>query len=236
MRPIAIALLTLALAAVPAGAATPNAPLANMPIGALPASCAVAPAGAACTDGVVSALDSARERLGLGAYPLPANFAALPGARQIFILANLDRIAYGLSPIAGIAPALGASALAGVRTDADPNPSGLLASLPRYAWTANWAGGWPNAPYAYYEWMYDDGYGGAETSNVDCTAAQASGCWDHRRNLLAFTAPGTIAMGVAVGADVRGQTGYAITLVWTPGRSWTHYSYSWGQARAAGAA
>jgi hypothetical protein len=234
---IALLTMTLALqAGVASAGATPlTSPLQNLPIGTLPASCAGAPHGAACTDAVVSALDSARASLGLGRYPLPANFDSLSGARQIFILANLDRIAYGLTPIEGVAPALAASAQTGVRTDADPNPTATLSALPRYAWTSDWAGGWLNAPYAYYEWMYDDGYAGAATSNVDCTGPAASGCWDHRRNLLAFAQPGTIAMGVAVGPDAHGAAGYAITLVWTPGQTWSNYSYTWAQANSASA-
>ena len=220
----------LALAA-PAGASQ----LQNMPIGPLPASCTSAPNGSDCTGAVVSALDTARARLGLGPYRLPSNFDQLPGTRQIFILANLDRSAAGLPPIEGIAPALTGSALTAVIGDVDPDPTGALASLATYRWTSNWAGGWANAPYAYYEWMYDDGYNGPETSNVDCTAPDASGCWDHRRNVLAFNRPGTIVMGAAVGHDAHGQIGYAMTIVWTPPTRWAHFSYTWMRARAAGA-
>jgi hypothetical protein len=219
-------LLTIA---APAGAAQQ---LENRPIGTLPASCTSAPRGAPCINAVVAALDVARSSLGLGSYVLPANFDSLPGTRQIFILANLDRIALGLPPINGIVAALGGSTHAGVLGDSDPNPASALAGLSSFSWTSNWAGGWFNAPYAYYEWMYDDGYGGAETSNIDCTSATASGCWDHRRNVLAFAQPGTIVMGASVGPDAHGQIGYAMTLVWTPGNSWTSYSYKWGRLQA----
>ena len=219
----------LATMVAPAGAAQ----LQNVPIGALPAACASAPHGRACIDGVVVALDAARSTIGLAPYGLPANFDSLPGTRQIFILANLDRIALGLPPIAGIVPALGNSTHAGVLADGDPNPASALSGLASFSWTANWAGGWFNAPYAYYEWMYDDGYNGAETSNVDCTTAVASGCWDHRRNVLAFAQLGTVVMGASVGPDAHGQIGYAMTLVWTPGNSsWTSFSYTWGQSQA----
>jgi len=210
-------------------------PLANRPIATLPATCDSAPTGRACTDAVIAALDGARAALGLGPYMLPAGFDSMPPTRQLFVLANLDRTAYGLPPIAGISPALAGATASAMRSDVDPDPTSLLASLPSYAWTADWAGGWANAAYAYYEWMYDDGYGGAETSNVDCTSDGASGCWDHRRNILAFAGAGSIAMGVSAGVDAHGQPSYAITLVWTPSNAWTGYSYSWAQAQAAGA-
>jgi hypothetical protein len=220
-----------------AGAAQPALRLsANLPIGALPAACTSAPTGAACTNAVVVALDAARADIGLGPYVLPADFDSLSPTKQLFILANLDRISYGLAPIAGLSPNLAVAAQAGVSGDSDPDPTALLNALPAYAWSSNWAGDWANASYAYYEWMYDDGYGGSETSNVDCPSASASGCWVHRRNILSFASPGTLTMGAAVGADSNGSSGYATTIVWTPGQTaWTSYSYTWAQAQAAGA-
>jgi hypothetical protein len=231
----ALAILAFLPAVATAAQAGPEDALsANIPIGTL-AACGRAPSGGGCTGAVVGALDAARERLGLGAYELPANFASLSGAKQIFILTNLDRIAYGLPPIAGLSPVIAAAARGAMRSDADPDPTALLASLPSYAWSSNWAGDWANASYAYYEWMYDDGYDGAETSNIDCTSPTATGCWDHRHNLLSFENPGTLALGVTTGVDAHGQSSYTTTLVWTPGGAWTHLSYTWAQAEAHGA-
>jgi hypothetical protein len=232
----AITLLAGLLAiAAPAGAAQSKRALQNIPLSGLPAACTTAPDGNTCVNAVVVALDAARTSLGYGPYVLPADFDSLSGTQQIFVLTNLDRVARGLPPIAGIASSLQASTEAGVLADADPDPTSVLTGLSTYTWTSDWAGGWYNAPYAYYEWMYDDGYAGSETSNVDCTGRGASGCWDHRRNLLAFAERGTIAMGATVGTDAHGQVGYAITIVWTPQSSWTSYSYTWSQAQAAGA-
>jgi hypothetical protein len=233
---LALAAAGLCLLGVSAAEAvvSPAMPAANMPIGALPAACYSAPKGAVCVNAVVSALDGARAGLGLGPYLLPADFASLGGAKQIFILTNLDRIAYGLPPIDGISPLLGTAAADGMLSDADPNPTALLGSLSSYAWASNWAGDWANAPYAYYEWMYDDGFGGTETSNIDCNSAAARGCWDHRRNILAFAGSGTLTLGVAAAIDSHGSTSYATTLVWTPGAAWTGYSYTWAQAQADG--
>jgi hypothetical protein len=214
--------------------AAPN-PQANMPIASLPAACTSAPTSATCTNAVVVALDRARAELGLGPYSLPADFDSLSGAKQLLVLANLDRIAYGLPPIRGLSPTLASAAQVAMTNDLDPDPTALLSGLNTYAWTATWAGQWPNAADAYYEWMYDDGYDGSETSNVDCTSATASGCWVHRRNVLALASAGTLAMGASVGTDAQGHSSYTMTLVWTTSANWTSYSYTWAQAEAAGA-
>jgi hypothetical protein len=134
-----------------------------------------------------------------------------------------------------LSPALNAIAAKGVTADADPDPSALLASLPSFGWSSNWAGGYGNALEAYYAWMYYDGWGGTRTSNLDCTRHTSSGCWGHREDVLAFPQQGLLSMGASVSRDPDGQIGYAITLVWTPQTNWTSYSYSWASAQAAGA-
>lgn len=224
----------LLLASASIAAAAPN-PKANIPMRQLPAACTSAPTGATCTNAVVVALDKARAKLGLGAYALPVDFDALSGEQQLFILSNLDRIAYGLPPIRGLSPTLAPAAASAMTADVDPDPTSLLSGLTTYAWTANWAGEWPNAADAYYEWMYDDGYDAGETSNIDCTSATASGCWVHRRNVLSLAEAGTLSMGASVGIDAQGHSSYTMTLVWTPSTKWTSYDYTWAQARAAGA-
>jgi hypothetical protein len=226
----------LFLSAAPAGAATVARSLAaNIPIGALPQACERAPDGDVCLEAVVVALDAARADVGLGPYVLPADFNSLSGAEQILVLSNLDRVAYGLPPIAGLSTTLASAAHSAMLSDVDPDPTSLLGDLSAYAWTSNWAGEWANAPYAYYEWMYDDGYDGSETSNIDCTSAAANGCWVHRRNVLAFSSSGTLSLGAAVGTDANGNSSYATTLVWTPSTNWTSYSFTWTQAKADGA-
>jgi hypothetical protein len=227
---------SLALAAAPAGATTVARSLpANIPIGSLPQACARAPEGDVCVNAVVVALDSARADIGLGPYVLPANFDSLPGTEQILVLSNLDRLAYGLAPITGLSSTLESAAQSAMLSDVDPDPTALLGDLSVYGWTSNWAGEWANAPYAYYEWMYDDGYDGPETSNIDCPSAAANGCWVHRRNVLAFASAGTLSLGAAVGTDASGNSSYATTLVWTPRTDWTSYSYTWAEAKAEGA-
>jgi hypothetical protein len=233
-RALVLATVLLAFSAASASAAAQN-PAANIAAGSLPLACAATPRSAACIAGVVKALDRARAHLGLGPYLLPADFAKLSGARQLLVLCNLDRVAYGLPPINGLSPALNSVAAAGVNEDADPDPSSLLSSLSTFGWSSNWAGAYPNAPEAYYAWMYYDGWGGKLTSNLDCTSPTASGCWAHRKDVLAFPELGMLSMGASVSRDAHGQIGYAMTLVWTPVSNWTSYTYSWSDAVAAGA-
>jgi hypothetical protein len=231
----AVMLLGVATATAASGPSAPVNPATNIPASPLPHACAVTPKGAACIAGVVRALDHAREKLGFGPYLLPANFASLPGARQLLVLSNLDRLAYGLPPIDGLSPALNTVAAAGVSDDSDPDPSPLLTGFSSFGWSSNWAGAYPNAPEAYYAWMYFDGWSGKQTSNLDCTTATATGCWAHRDDVLSFPEAGMLSMGASASRDSHGQIGYAMTLVWTPPSSWTSYSYSWADAEAAGA-
>jgi hypothetical protein len=229
---------TLAIVAVQcvvaASASAATTPAANMPIASLPAACTTSPTGVPCTNAVIVALDSARATLGLSTYALPTDFDSLSGPKQLFILSNLDRLAYGLPAIEGISPTLNRAAQTAMTADVDPDPTSLVSSLSDYAWTANWAGQWANAPYAYYEWMYDDGYGGDETTNIDCPSQTAGGCWDHRRDVLGLPDAGTLAMGASVGLDANGDSSYTMTLVWTTSTNWTTFEYTWSQALADG--
>jgi len=231
---LCVVVLLTAAASASASSAVPNPP-ANIPAGPLPRACAAAPRGMLCIAGVLGALDRARAQLGFGPYLVPSDFASLSGPEQLLILCNLDRLAYGLPPIDGLSPALDSVAAAGVSSDSDPDPSRLLANLASFGWSSNWAGAYPNAPEAYYAWMYYDGWGGRQTSNLDCTSPTASGCWGHREDVLAFPQQGTLSMGASVSRDAHGQLGYAMTLVWTPVSNWTRLSYSWADAQAQGA-
>jgi hypothetical protein len=230
-----LAIVALQFACTAASASAATSPAANLPITTLPAACTTAPTGVVCTNAVIVDLDAARASLGLTPYALPAAFDSLSGPKQLFILSNLDRVAYGLPPIEGLSPTLDKATQTAMVADVDPDPTSLLSGLSNYAWTANWAGQWANAPYAYYEWMYDDGYGGAETTNIDCTSQAAIGCWDHRRDVLALPNAGTLAMGASVGTDPAGDSSYTMTLVWSTSANWTSFNYTWSQAQADGA-
>jgi len=230
-RMLCVAVVIYAAAATSSAlAAAPN-PAQNMPISE-PASCS-APTSAACENAIIADLNSAHAAMGLSAYALPSDFDTLSGDEQIFILSNLDRTAYGLMPASGLSPQLDSAAAAGVADDADPNPTAEIpANIGNYSWAANWAGGYPNAPYAYYDWMYNDGLG---SPNIDCTSQNPTGCWGHRQDVLAFPDPGQIVMGAATGTDSSGLPSYAMTIVWTETTSsWTTLDYTWAQALAGG--
>jgi hypothetical protein len=230
-RALAVATVVYATAGVGSALADAPNPSANIPM-TPPAACYTDGTSAACENGVVSALDSARADLELPAYTLPADFDSLPPDEQMFILSNLDRTSYDLPAIAGLSPTLDDAAQDGVANDTDPDPSSYLPqNLDLYGWDSNWAGGFPNAPYAYYDWMYDDGPG---SPNIDCQSDGDPGCWGHRDDVLAFSNVGAIVMGGAAGTDGGGNPGYAMTLVatQTSDTSWTTLSYTWAQALA----
>jgi hypothetical protein len=224
------ALLLGLLAPGALGASMPPDPAANIaiPPASLPGACATTPTGSACELAVVIDLNAARAQIGLGPYVLPAGFVSLPPTTQLFILTNLDRVAYGILPVVGLSSTIAATAAHGVLTDSDPgSPPGLLA---RGGWSSNWAGGFQNALLAYYDWVYNDGYG---STNLDCPTPTSAGCWGHRNDIIDAEDSGAAAMGDAVGQDAAGTSGYAMEIVGTPGM--LRYTYTWSQALAAGA-
>jgi hypothetical protein len=228
---IACVVVAVLLAGAAASAATPPDPAADIPLGLFPHACTGAPTGGVCENAAIARLDAGRSALGLGRYRLPRDFVRLAPPRQMLILANLDRLAYSLRPIAGLSLALDAFAKQGARARQDPNPSSALAALQgqeRIGFASNWAGGAPNAPVAYFEWMYDDGYG---SGNIDCRSRSSRGCWGHRHSVLAFASGPTLTMGAAA---VPGEQSYTLTVVQTSTPAWP-YSYTWAQAVADGA-
>jgi len=194
---------------------------------AFPAACTAAPQSSACENDALGLLNTARAATGLNNYALPRGFLSLAPPLQVFILANLDRTAYGLQPVAGLSSALDAVAAHGVASDTDPNPPSSL----DLSYASNAASGAiPNVLYSYYLWMYDDGYG---SPNADCSSPRSSGCWGHRRDIFALPSSTTDSMGVAAGHDHLGQPSYAELIVGTTGDA--VYDYTWRQATAAGA-
>ncbi len=203
-----------------AGAADPSFNFGPRP------SCAGA---GACVAQAIQFLDQARAKLGQPPYALPRNFAYLDPAEQALVLTDLDRIMYGLRPIPGLTSDLDQSAATGVQSGNDPMPTAPnLLSL-----ASNWAGGYLNMPFAYEAWMYDDGPG---SSNLDCTAVNASGCWAHRQDILwQFSGTGPLAMGAAAGPGPGGMTGFTVVLAQDDPGYHPTYTYTWNQAVAAGA-
>ena len=150
-------LLILAGFAARATAEPPDPPQ-NLPIDELPSACyeEVASERVTCENDVIYYLNKNRAAMGLAPYALPQDFTALSPDRQIFILSNLDRIAYGLRPVPGLNSTLSAASLDGVYSRDDPTAPSSLSTGAVLSWAANWAGGFENVPYAYNMWMFDD--------------------------------------------------------------------------------
>jgi hypothetical protein len=179
---------------------------------------------------VLSRLDAARSSLGLGSYLVPPGFLALTADRQLLILADLDRSAYGYSPLLGLNAQLSSAAQAGVRERDDPRaPS---AEGPWEGFGSDWADA--GALISYYLWMYDDGWQGP---NSDCTSPHASGCWGHRRVILGedLSVPQPQLLGAASGQSSSGHAGSALIVSAHPGAS-TYYTWAQAQAEGAGGA
>lgn len=146
-----------------------------------------------CLALAVSALDRGRSLEHLAPLALPRNFARLTTAEQVFVLVNLERISRGVPPLVGLSPALDTVAAAAARAGTDASPSAAERAVPARAMSAAWAGGSPNAVAAVFGWIYDDGWAGRSTTNLDCTAPGAAACWGHRR----------VVLGAATGTTCR---------------------------------
>jgi hypothetical protein len=222
-----IRLATAALAALvmmaPAAAHAAPIPPANAVQAAdRPDACKTSSTSAPCVNAWVADLDQARAKNGLPDYALPASFPALAPERQLLVLANLDRVAYGLPPVAGLNSTLDADALVGARNHEHPKPS-----LPATSFGANMATDYDNAAAAYFTWMWADGAGGL---NSGCPSAGAAACWSHRKVLLR---DGPQLMGAAM---APGATGYGLLMISVPliGGALAD-AYTWDQAVADGA-
>ena len=225
---LALALVVVATASAAWGGPDPAG---NTPVGVLPYSCDKAPTAAECINAGVFYLDRARAKAGLPPYALPANFPSLSPGRQMFILVNLDRIAYHLPPMPGLTAELNHDALvSGVWRAGDPYPSNASRLN---TWWPGHAGGYDNVPLAYEGWVWADGLG---SPNPRCTRYDHSRCWGHRHSVLwKFPAGSVLAMGAAAGHDSSYRPGYAYLFVGGSSGYSASYSYTWKQAVASGA-
>jgi hypothetical protein len=237
---VAVATVAVALLLLPAsGHAEAPTPAADLPFGPLPHYCERTERPAVCGDDEIFELDQARAAMGLPPYALPAAFLAMTPDRQMLILTDLDRAAYGLPLVEGLNDGLGANATAAAQADVDPLPSASDLGRRLYSFASNWAARFPTAMDAYFFWMYADGYG---SGNVDCGAPTDAGCWVHRRDILWAPAPppglveGLVySMGAAAATDASGSPAYALSVVVSGAAEPPAYSYTWSQAMAEGA-
>ena len=167
---------TLAPSENPATSLTPSATFRS--------NCYGTTSSSACNSAALADIDQARAGEGLAPMVLPADFASLSMQAQLVDVANSERSARGLPTMADNNQ-LDALAAAGAQGGSDPT------GPPGYSWGSNISWGYPTALAADFAWMYDDGPGG---TNADCTAANSSGCWGHRDNILS---PSSGQMGAA---------------------------------------
>jgi len=187
---------------------------------------------AACIGAVLDAVNHAHALEHIPPMVLPADFAELSVADQLFVAVNLERVDRGLAPFGGLTAALDTNAQRGANDANDPPNPG-----PAYVLDdAEWAGGSSNGLDAVYGWMYNDGF---DSGNLDCLRRGAPGCWGHRKGILDdFGAGDNLVMGAALDAtgDTHqgdsGGTSMAVTLAVAdaPAHSFT---YSWAQVLAA---
>jgi hypothetical protein len=228
---LACAVVAALSAALPAAADTPPANVVT-PVDYWPA-CWPDATTTSCYAAVLTDIDYARSLEGVSPLLLPAHFAALDPARQTFVVTNLERSDRGLRPVTGLTADLEAVAAAAVAAQTHPVfASSHVGPMTGTWWTGVWAGA-PNALIADLLWMYEDGWSGTDTTNVDCTAPAAAGCWGHRNNILSdFGGSGEIVAGVASG----GTPTASVAVVSVGGKGLLPpLRYRWSDALADGA-
>ena len=152
---------------------------------------------AVCTPGgfdesapCMSAIDAAFQNA-LSTERVPINFNAQllsmqSPSIQLFIAANIDRIARGLPPFEDLLGQLNTIARRGVARGTDPtiaeSPDPQIGGQSVIGWGSNWGRGTYNALGTEYFWMYEDGVNGY---NVACSGSRLDGCQGHRANILA---------------------------------------------------
>ena len=142
---------------------------------------------ASCNTMVVKALNDARKSEPVaalaGSFSL-RGFDHLNRTQQIFAIADIERTARHLAPIAGLTAQLNAIARTAAENQADPStslPLRLAGGGVATYYGSNFAEGTADAMGANYYWMYDDGL---SSPNAGCTRSQQSSCWGHRENIL----------------------------------------------------
>lgn len=192
----------------------------------------------ACVNEALAAINNARSAEQLAPMTLRvAAFLALTASQQLFVITNLERVARGLMPATAMTTQLDAAAAAGARANADPVLKGwnLTGNRPAVEWSSNWAGDL-NGFGADYYWLYADGVG----VNIDCKVAGATGCWEHRENVLMSSPTPALCGGAGAPTQLMGvsyqATGYQNTpsiaelYVGSCGALPTDIVFTWTQA------
>jgi hypothetical protein len=160
-----------------------------------------------CTAYYLRAIDAARAAEGVGPMDLPTNWARLTAAEQLFVVTDLERVDRGLPPYVGLSAELDTVAQQGADAGADP----ALGAVAADSAASTWAGGMAAVLAADYQWVYDDGFGSANSS---CSAPGAAGCWGHRDGILgADTGLGCTDCVMGAGAALGGRWRTSLTEI-----------------------
>ncbi len=183
--PLAAVLMASVWAAGSAWAASGRSPIPHPPANVTPTYQAVCGAqgygSPGCQTAIVSAMNNANRQEGGLKIVLPPNYRSLTPAQQLFVITNLNRLAFRLPPVPALSADANRYALQGAKTHTDPVVPGVLSGgQVVYGWGSNWAED-ANVLAADFDWMYDDGIG---SGNLDCYATHPAGCWGHRDNIL----------------------------------------------------
>ena len=154
----------------------------------------------------LTSIDSARAAEGVGAMEVDESMLdSLPVPEQLFIVLNDERVDRGLPPIEYMSAQLNAVAAQGAASATDVVPPSSLSDGATVTYGgAIWAG-LSSVLEADYMWMYEDGSGGAPSSNALC-ASSSSSCWMHRDIVLhgfpsCGAQPPVLSMGAAYDPD-----------------------------------
>jgi hypothetical protein len=172
----------------------------------------------ACDKAALRDFDRVRATEGLAPMSLPMGFAALPAARQLLVITNIERVDRGLRAFPGLSKRLNGLAAQGAKANTDPGFDPFRGT----AAGSNWAGVGTSTLMADYVWMYDDGPG---SPNGDCTKESPGNCWGHRHNILhRYDKP--LVMGAAVahhGASIAAEYVGGDSADHAASARWSHY-------------
>ncbi len=189
----------------------------------------------ACIRQTVEAIDNARAHEHMKKYPviLPNDYRKLSVAEQTFVITDLERVDRGLRPYAGLTQTLNHVSHAAAVLRVDPAIGfALMHKLGAGEYGSIWAE--DVGPLASdYDWMYNDGYAGADGINVACKTPTASGCWGHRENIL-YPDKGFPMLTAGAGTGKPAGASIAEVLVGGYGSPPT-FVYTWARALRHGA-
>jgi hypothetical protein len=193
-----------------------------------------------CTAFVLRAINRARTREGVAPMTLPRDSKRLSVPEQLFVLADLERTARGLTPYLGLNLALTREAQHSANQSGDPSLApGFAVGVDKQGYDGmggTWSSGFSPLIADYFR-MYDDGWGdsASRTLNSACTSASASACWAHRDQLLGYDPrfnPGvglhcqTCEMGT--GFSLAGSSTF-VDLIELPARTPPAMTFTWAR-------